>query len=152
MTEKITPRDLRAQRDTTAVIRLPFSGLDVEIGLVKLDQLLLSGKIPDLLTPIVASVLWSSVGQGKKEDEIRADKDFYALVNSVVTAALVSPRIVANPTADDEISIDDLNFGDKIIAYTACTQPLGVLHRFREGEGPDVDAVQQGEAVQPAAE
>ena len=142
----------RAQRAATTVTQLAYSGLTVEIGHVQLDQLLLTGKIPDVLTPIVASVLWSTVGQGKGEDEIRAEKGFYELVNSVVTAALVSPRIVSNPTQDDEIAIDDLDFGDKIVIYTIAIQPTEVLHRFRQGENTDVDTLQQSEALQPATQ
>lgn len=144
--------DWRKQAATTTITTLAYSGMVVEIGHVQLDQLLLSGKIPDVLTPVVASVLWASVGQGKSEDEIRAEKGFYELVNSVVTAALVNPRVVANPTQDDEIAIADMDFGDKIVVYTIATQPLAVLHRFRQIEEPDVEPLPEGENVQPAAE
>lgn len=142
----------RSQANTTVTTTLPYSGAVVEVGHVQLDALLLAGKIPDLLTPLVADVLWATVGQGRKEEEIRASRDFYALVNSVVSAALVNPRVVEHPTQDDEIAITDLDFGDKIMVYTIATQPLGVLHRFRQEQTADVDAVQQGEAVQPATE
>jgi len=147
-----TPRDWRAEHATTTETTLGYSGLAVEIGPVQLDQLLIAGKIPDGLTPVVSSVLWSTVGQGKSEDEIRAEKGFYELVNLVVAAALANPRVVENPTADDEIAIEHLPFGDKIIIYTIATQPLGVLHRFRQEQKPDVDALPESEAIQPAAE
>ena len=153
MTEQLTPTPGTAWRARRAnvITTLAYSGLTVEIGPVQLDQLLLTGRIPDVLTPIVGAVLWASVGQGKGEDEIRAEKGFYALVNSVVTAALVSPRVVKEPTQDDEIAIDDIEFGDKIMVYTIATQPLAVLHDFRDEQSADVDTVQQSEDLQPAA-
>lgn len=137
----------RAGRAATTSIELPYSELAVEIGHVQLDQLLLAGKIPDVLTPVVASVLWATVGQGKSEAELRAEKGFYELVNIVVAAALVSPRVVAEPAQDNEITIDDLDFGDKIMIYSVAIQPLAVLHRFRQEQAADVDALPEGEAV-----
>jgi len=144
--------DWRAVSRATVVTMLEASGTVVEVGHAQFDRLLLSGKIPDLLTPLVAGMLWAQVGQGIPEEEARAHKGFYELVNIVVTASLVNPRIVPNPTQDDEIAIEDLDFADKIIIYTIATQPLAVLHRFRVEQEPDVDAVPEGEAVQPATE
>lgn len=152
MTEQITPSSLRAQRQTTTTIELPYSGLVAEVGHVQLDRLLIDGQIPDLLSGIVSDVLWSSVGQGRKEEEIRTDKRFYELVNSVVSAALVYPRIAEAPSVDDELAIDDLPFGDRILLYSVCTQPLAVLHRFRQIKAPTVDALPEGETVLDAAE
>lgn len=141
------PADWRRQRTTPISTTLPYSGLVVDIGPVQLDALLLAGKIPDVLTGIVASVLWSTVGQGKKEEEIRAEKDFYALVNAVVSACLVTPRVVENPSQDDEIAIDELSFADKLLVYTIATQPASVLYRFRQEQVAAVDALPEGEAV-----
>lgn len=147
-----TFRDWRKLTETTVTTILPYSGLTVEIGNVQMDQLLLTGRIPDLLTGIVASVLWSTVGQGKPDDEIRAEKDFYALVNAVVSASLLSPRIVATPSQDDEIAIEHLSFADKVLIYTIATQPPAVLHRFRQEQVATVDALPESEAVLEATE
>jgi hypothetical protein len=151
-TPPLTPRDWRAQTATTAALTLAYSGLAVEVGAVQLDQLLLAGKIPDLLTPLVAEALWEPVGQGKNTDELASQKGFYELVNCVVRAALVSPRVVDNPTADDEIGIEHLPFLDKVLIYRTATQPLGVLHRFRPVKDATVDALPKGEDVRTDAE
>ena len=160
MTEAAEPKpimpasagDWRKLNKTTTVTTLAYSGLTVEIGTIQMDQLLLAGKIPDLLTPIVAEALWSPVGQGRDVAELSDQKGFFELVNIVVGAALIAPRVVAKPAADDEIAIDDLSFLDKITIYRTATQPLGVLHRFRVEQEPTVDAVPEGEDVQPATE
>lgn len=151
-TPSLTPRDWRAQAAATAALTLAYSGLTVEVGAVQLDQLLLSGAVPDLLSPMVAEALWEPVGQGKNTDELASQKGFYELVNCVVRAALVSPRVVDNPTADDEIGIEHLPFLDKVVIYRTAVQPLGVLHRFRQVETATVDALPEGEELQPATE
>lgn len=155
MTEQLTPtsgRDWRKMNEATITTMLPYSGMVVEMGRAQLDQLLLTGKIPDTLTPIVADLLWSSVGQGQPREQIQAEKAFFELVNAVVAACLLSPRVVANPTQDDELTIGDLDFADKLIIYRLATQPLAVLHRFRQEQASGVDTVQQGDDLQPATE
>lgn len=155
MTEPVKPtsgRDWRKLNEETIITVLPYSGMVVEMGRAQLDQLLLTGKIPDVLTPIVADVLWASIGQGRAQDEIQAEKRFFELVNAVVAACLLNPRVVSNPTQDDELAISDIDFADKLIIYKLATQPLAVLHRFRQGQTPDVDALQQGDDLQPATE
>lgn len=155
MTEALTPTSgsaWRAMATETAIIKLPYSQAVVEVGSVQLDHLLVAGKIPDLLTPLVVESLWSPVGQGKSDDELGRQKGYYELVDIVVTAALRSPRVVENPTADDEIAIAHIPFLDKVIIYQAAIQPLGVLHRFRAQQESDVDALPEGEDLQPATE
>lgn len=156
MPETLKPtsgRDWRKMNEASIITVLPYSGMVVEMGRAPLDQLLLTGKIPDVLTPIASDLLWSSVGQSKRpQDEIEADKRFFELVNAVVTACLLNPRVVANPAQDDELAIGDIDFADKLIIYKLATQPLAVLHRFRQGQAPDVDAVHEGDDLQPATE
>lgn len=155
MTEQLKPtsgRDWRKMNEATITTMLPYSGMVVEMGRAQLDQLLLTGKIPDTLTPIVADLLWSSVGQGRPAEQIQAERVFFELVNAVVSACLLNPRVVANPTQEDELTIGDLDFADKLIIYRLATQPLAVLHRFRQEQAPDVDAVPEGDDLQPAAE
>lgn len=155
MTETLKPasgRDWRKLRETHSITVLPSSGMVVEIGRAHLDQLLLAGKIPDTLTPIVAEVLWVSAGNGRAHNELEAEKAFLELLNAVTTAALVNPRVVPNPTEEDELSIDDIEFSDKLTIYRIATQPLAVLHRFRQKQEADVDAVPEGDDLQPATE
>lgn len=143
----------RAQSNATAITTLPLSGLAVEVGRVHLDALLLAGQIPDLLTPIVIDMLWSTIGQGEgKEKEIEGTKQFFELVNIVVKAALVSPRVVDTPTADDEIAITDIDFGDRLIIYSLARQPGSVLHSFRAEQGPTMDALPEGDPLLEVAE
>lgn len=155
MSDTLTPtsgRDWRKVRKEPVLTTLPYSGYVVELAHIQLDQLILAGKIPDHLSPVAADMIWVNLGQGKAISEVQAEKKFYELVDFVVGLVLTNPRIVENPTEDDEIAIGDIDFADKIFIYNIATQPLEVLHRFRAGQGPNVEPVQQGEDIQPPTE
>lgn len=145
--------DWRAQSTATAIIKLPLSGIEAEVGHVHLNDLVIAGKIPDYLTPLVVDMLWSTIGQGENlADKAENTKEFFEVVDIVVRASLVNPRVVDNPTQPNEIALTDLDFGDRILVQQLARQPLGVLHRFRVEQESTVDAVPEGEDVQPATE
>lgn len=138
------------------VIALPSSN-NVRIRRVGLDQLIANGEIPDLLTPIAAKTLWEETYTpgttvSKAKDEVAATKDFTALLNVIAAAALMEPKIVDDPQADDEISIEDLHFSDKLAIFMIVTQPEEALRRFRVQQAPDVELVYNGESNHLEAE
>lgn len=137
----------------TVILR---TGKVVTLRPVALDRLLAAGKVPNLLLPVVTAILWSQVGVHDRmtPEEIAAEEDKYRLelINLVVPAALVYPRLVDNPQADDEIGIDDLPFGDKLAIYTLAKLPAEVLGNFCEKQDRDVEPVQASEVIQPETE
>ena len=79
------------------------------------------------------------------------------MVNIIATAALLEPRIVDDPQADDEIALDDLDFGDRTAIYMIAKQPLEVLHRFRLQQEGTMATVENGQgngatAIEPIAD
>jgi hypothetical protein len=81
---------------------------------VALDVLLRNGKIPDLLTPFVAQMVYQGVDTDELDKLLSVEKlteqstEMLELIDAVVCAAFVEPRIVEEPQEDDEISIADV--------------------------------------------
>ena len=132
------------------------SGKVVTLRPVALDMLLLAGKVPNLLLPVVSAILWSTVGVHDRmtPEEIAAQEDQYRLelINLIVPAALVYPRMVENPQAEDEVGLEDLTFGDKLAIYTLAKLPAEVLGNFCEKQDRDVEPVSPSQVLLPEAE
>ncbi len=141
----------RKPREAGETVRLP-SGNIATLRPVALDQLMLSGKIPDLLTPIAAKSLWTETDTADIADQVETAKGFAELVNLVVPAAMLSPRIVAEPAADDEISLADIDFSDKLAIFQLATGGSQVLKSFREQQEKRVEPVSDGKDVRAETE
>lgn len=141
----------RKAREVGETIRLP-SGNIATLRPVPLDQLMLSGKIPDLLTPIAARSLWAETDTSNIADQVETAKGFAELINLIVPLAVLRPRIVDNPQSDDEISLEDIDFSDKIAIFQLATGGSQTLSLFRKGQEADVEPVSDGEDVRPEAE
>lgn len=123
-----------------------LSGRKVKMRAVTPDKLLRSGRVPDILTPLVVKMLKGEAQNeeiddfyGKERDEV---KDWLAMIDSVnvvCEAALVYPRVVEQPEGDDEIAIDDLSLQDRFWIFKLAFQPAEVLSRFRLESLADVD-------------
>lgn len=141
----------RKPREQGEVVSLP-SGNVARLRPVALDQLMLSGKIPDLLTPIAAKSLWTETDTASIGDQVETAKGFAELVNLIVPAAIIEPRIVAEPAADDEISLADIDFSDKLAIFQLATGGSQTLRLFREQQERNVAIISDGEDVRPEAE
>ncbi len=110
-------------RDARKAELLLPSGNVAIVRNVPLSTFLLSGGgVPESLLPIVQNVIKTLESpEGNVRDAVvnkeasvpELLKTSMELMNRVCELAFVSPRIVANPTADDEISIDDVDDLDK---------------------------------------
>jgi hypothetical protein len=142
----VTPtsgREWRKAREEGYVITLP-SGNAIRLRSIALDTLILSGKLPDLLTPVAARSLWTFDDGGAIADETEMAKNYAELIHLIVRAGVIEPRIVENPEADDEISMDDLEFNDKVFIFNACIAPAAALQNFRDKQATGLDAVHNG--------
>jgi len=153
MADTPTPgNEWRKPREEGYVIKLITSGNTVRLRPVALDMLIASGSIPDILTPAAAKILWDGPDAGLIAARSEIDHEFIDLVNVVVPAAMLYPRVVDTPQADDEISLDDLDFSDKVAIYQLAIQPAAVLRRFRDQQATDVELVRDGQDDEPAPE
>lgn len=131
-----------------------LSGVEVQMRPVRPDALLISGKIPDILTPLVLGMLFPQE-QGKEQvfpDEVRNPVDdflqkerakaadaveFVRAVDAVCEAALLDPSIVPY-----------LSLADRMWIFRLAFMPAEVLSTFRLGQAADVGAV-DGSQEQP---
>lgn len=146
----------RRAREEGYAFTLP-SGKVARLRPVALDALIRSGKVPNLLIPVIARMLWETTGEGDmrttEEREAEEKAHFIDLVSMIVPAAMLSPRVVDNPKATaDEISLDDLHFGDKLAIYRLARLPAEVLDNFSTGQTGAVEPLPDGEDVHEATE
>lgn len=144
-TMRVTPAaQWRKARLEGHVVRLP-SGNVARVRPVPMDLLITGGKIPDILTPIAARALWVDTDAETIGNETEMAKGFIELVNLIAPLALVEPRVVAKPTGDDEIALEDMEFSDRLAVFSLATQPSEVLRRFRDEPAGDVEPVRHGD-------
>lgn len=147
-TKKPTPTpaaEWRKPREEGYLITL-LSGNVARLRPVALDVLILSGEIPDLLSPLAAKLLFEEV----EIDQIRDASELAAgtarLFNHVCQAAFLEPRIVDEVTdPDTEITLEDISFADKSLVFQLAIQPAEVLRNFRDQQAANVDAVSDGD-------
>lgn len=149
--------DWRKPREEGFVIALP-SGNNARIRPVALDVLLRQGKIPDLLTPFVAQMVYEGVDTDELNQLLSVEKltenstEMLALIDAIVTAAFVEPHIVESPQADDEITIEDVGLADRGTVFSLAVLPANDLRRFLERQMPDLESVSNSDGDGPATE
>lgn len=139
----------RRPRTVGETVTLP-SGNVATLRPVALDMLIASGKLPDLLTPIAAKSLWTETDTSTIADQVETAKGFAELINLIVPLAVLRPHIVDDPQSDDEISLADIDFSDKIAIFQLATGGSQTLSLFRKGQEANVEPVLDGENVRPA--
>jgi hypothetical protein len=137
----------RKVKSDGVLIRLP-SGWVVAVRNVNSASLLVKGVLSDPLSALVYDMV---NGDTKKLENMSGEKILAATValqDAVCKLAFVNPRIVDEPTADDEISLDDVIDADREFVLTLLYTPVQKLaDSFREEPEPDVDPMEQGETV-----
>lgn len=145
---KPTPaKEWRRVREEGVVLTLS-SGKVVRLRPVQLDRMLMRGEIPDMLTPIAASLLW--------EDETateRSDKDKYTnlvkyteLMDVIISAALIEPKLaLSGEPKEDEITLEDIELQDRIEIMQLALQSTEVLKKFRQQQEAGLAAVPSSE-------
>lgn len=131
-------------------ITLP-SGNVATIRPLLLDRLIAQEQIPDVLTPWAARALWAVSDVQSIAEQVETARGFADLVGWVVKAAMVDPKVVDDPQADDEISLDDIHFRDKFKVFDLATEPAAWLKSFRDQQTQRLEALQhRNQDGQPA--
>lgn len=145
MTEPLVVTTGTQWRATASVVlRLP-SGRVARVRAVGPDVILRHGSLPDSLTPIIAQLMDGTTEADttpKTLDDLRAMTDF---INLVCRCAMVEPHIVDDPTQDDEISIDDLDWPDREFLMGVVAASTRNLEHFRHEQESALDAVVSSE-------
>ncbi len=154
MSEQLQPtsgRLWRQPREEGVAITLP-SGHVARLRPVALDVMIAHGELPDLLTPLAAKTLWTEIEAKEIGDTAELATGTIELFNLVCRAAFVSPRVVDDPQADDEIGLADIAFEDKSAVFQLCIQGARALELFRERQAQRLEALHNGEGPGPAAQ
>jgi hypothetical protein len=135
-------KEWRKERES---VELTFpGGFTAAIRPVTSELLFKLGRIPDALTPLVINSINGSGTFDLDTDKPENFQAFLKLLDGIAETAFVSPKIVKEPAADDEISIDDLAFADKFFLMQFLNQPSSVLREFRAKQIRDVESVDAG--------
>lgn len=155
---EVTPgAAFRAMREQGVVQTLP-SGRVVRMRTVTPDRLLRLGHIPDILTPFALGLLYG------KDPDVEAvqflqpreqAQEAIAMLDSIAVvcrAALVSPRVVDDPQAEDEIAIEDLTIDERGWVFRLALWPAEMLKSFRFQPSGNVETLPDGQEPEPTPE
>jgi hypothetical protein len=152
---KPTPgKTWRKLREEGVLIRLP-SGNWASLRSISPEVIVKLGRIPDILTPVIAEelsgkgTLREKLGNPQTLADLQANIEF---VETVAEFAFVNPRIVADPQSDDEISIEDLSWDDKVFCVSLLGVPAQALERFRDEQARGVESLDTEQVNEPAAQ
>lgn len=127
------------------------SGFTVRLRPVSIEQMLKRGEIPDLLAPMAAQAVIAGIDGKDLSNTLQRASNTFLLIDFICELAFLEPRIVENPTADDEIGVSYLDSQDKFEVFEIVTQPGWVIRKFRDQQVADVAALHDGEGVQETA-
>lgn len=143
-----TGREWRKQREEGELETLP-SGNVARLRKLSLSSLLKRGKIPDPLSGMVQRMM---TGQKEVADTWEAFQGMLGLLEFICREAFLEPRIVDEPQADDEISMEDVDFDDRLYVLDKVQKEITLLTPFRPKPAGDVEALGDSEELQPEAE
>ena len=160
----------REPRQAGIPVQLP-SGNIARLRPVEPQALLKQGEIIDILTPLVAKMLFQGadasaetiaqvIGDataGTDDNPAQLQEaatrlaDLERVCDIVCKAAFVDPRVVDDPQAENEIAPDDIELADKVHVFTLALRGAAALRHFRYEPSADVESVpdEQGQP-QPA--
>jgi hypothetical protein len=132
----------RKTREKGVAVKLP-SGFTACLRPISFETILLVENVPE---PILKAI--AEVTLGKKDDfeldGIEDARNAYIFSRIVCRTCFVSPKIVDNPTADDEISADDLDVGDINFVTRLLYEPALKLSIFHPSESEEMETVAVG--------
>ncbi len=116
---------------------------------------------PAGLTSLVADLIQSSEEKEmqeslrdklEKEDPIQWFRNYVEMLDIVARLALVNPKVVAVATADDEITIADIDLDDKEALYALLGMPASQLESFCREQTENVEPLEAVEGDAPSPE
>lgn len=130
----LTIDDLKRMFEQGTPVTL-ISGVQVQMRTPRPQDLLASGKLPDILTPIVLKSLYENASDKLDEylfterDEVAETLEMVRGVDAVCEAALVEPSILPY-----------LDLSDRMWIFRLAFMPVQVLGQFRQQPGGNVES------------
>jgi hypothetical protein len=149
---------MRAAREQGVVLELP-SGNVYRLRMTSAALLLKRGNLPNILTAFATEMLYDSDKAAEKYNAFLAPTDkseraleVLASYEAVCKEMFLEPKVVDNPQADDEISIDNLSLADQTWCFWLAFQAVNDLKSFRTQQELDVERVAEPQDVPQIAE
>lgn len=146
----------RRSRLAGELVKLP-SGNVARLRRPDLLDMVMSGQVPDSLTPIVEKAFFEAPDEQSREETGRAFVQeaglagFNELLRLICQAAFLEPHIMDDPQAEDEISYGDLDFADKMFVFTWAAGEVADLEKFPTEPDGGVEPVHVGEGLRETA-
>lgn len=148
-----TPSEWKAHRAVARqgnLLTLP-SGLVVRVRYVSPLDVLMNDQVPDSLTPIVMALI-----DGKGQAEGTSIRDLLmaqdTLGRIMATSAIVEPRVVEGEPGEDEISIEDVDYDDRVFLLSLLGVAAAQLATFCEQQNRHMERLLSSEGDAPSAE
>jgi hypothetical protein len=140
MQEVTSGSQWRKLREEGELLELP-SGNFARLRPIALIELIHLGHVPNQLLTVAYSLMGGDQDDvSTPEEQVDRLRNFSQLVQIVCKAAFVEPKIVDEPTQDNEITFFDLSEDDRLFVYAWARSPQLSLEKFREQE-ESVDSV-----------
>lgn len=120
------------------------SGFTVRVKAISLATCVKLGYIPDGLTQHVVDAFNGKIAEADAVEEIKdlaEAKEELGYWEHLCRHCLVEPRVVDDPQADDEISIEDLELVDKQHIAAVVLRPANMLRPFCEQQNAVMESV-----------
>lgn len=158
MTELIpTPASYwRDAYDNGKIVQLP-SGAVVRLRPCYITHFARSGSIPDALLALTAQTV-TDTKSGNRDEESERQRQVKIMVENTELAyrlckmMFVYPRVVDQPSADDEISFDMIDPVDATYIVSLFNKPVEELRSFRHEQAADVAGVGVTAGDEPSGE
>lgn len=138
-------KEWRKNREEGVLIQFP-SGKWARIRAIDPSAFLMRGQFPDTLNTVVEAVLIGKTEGGHiyNLESLKGFREYYDFLEFYARHCFISPRIVDNPQAEDEISMDDLETGDKEFLVQVVFIPASDLEIFSARQIERLGGVQPG--------
>lgn len=134
----------RAPREKGITVKLP-SGNVARIRPVGMDLVVRVGYIPGVLANTIVGMIETGHGEPPTSADLEEEKEWFRFLDCLCELAFVAPRIVKEPQADDEISIDDVELQDKMAIWRVLGAPARALVDYFQRQAQPVEAVANAE-------
>lgn len=148
---------MRAMREQGVVLLFP-SGNYYRVRTLGAANLLRLGNLPNPLLAFAIDALYNGITEEKVDNFLALREkeemalEFLESLRVICEAMFMEPRIVENPQADDEVTIEDVEPIDQGWAFKLAFAPAQALRPFRLEPQADVVSVPRLEDVTQASE
>lgn len=122
------------------------SGLVAAIRPIEVDAFVVFGHIPDSMAHLVNRMINGEFIAPEElvapsHEEIQKSEEWRKFLNELAIYAFVSPEVREVPENDNQISVWDVSYGDKVFLYHFFARPAGYLRSFRDFKAQPVEPV-----------